>query len=676
MILTGRKTAAWAVALCLMSAPSQSLSQTPGPSQSATNPNDQGVEEAKHAASLDLEELADMDVKVTSASKKVEPLTGAPAAIYVLTGEEIRRGGFTTLPDALRMVPGLYVAQTDARIWQISARGFSDLNNNKMLVLVDGRSVYSPELGTVYWDALDIPLENIDRVEIIRGPGGTLWGANAVNGVINIITKSAAQTQGTMISSSAGDEEGYATTVRYGGQVGSHLSYELYGRASYWEPLQAAPAGDRTLSDQSSLVQGGTRVDWNISGKDVLTIEGGSYDGRFGSRQLPAAILTTQLVKGNNVLAHWTHTFSERSKTETIAYCDWYARFGTPGEKRTSCDVEFQQTYQVSPRQSLIWGSTFFSTGDDLIADSVRFSPERRRTDVVSGFAQYEVAILPNRLRILAGTKLEHNGYTGFEYQPQARAVWTPNKWNSFWTAVSRSVRIPSRNNSDLDLFRQIGVSHGLPVFQSLTGNPNLQSERIIAYEAGYRVQPAATLSFDLAIYYNKYNHLIVVSPAVTEVISGQILLNNQFINGPDAQSHGAELSAKWRPVHRWTISGAVTETRGDAETLSATPEHIFNIQSRADLPRKIELDAGLYRYSSLALATATPAQPLQSVPAFTRLDLGVAWHFRSHWTFSAWGRNLNSSGHVETRNTIFGDAGEYVPRALAFKLLWQMGQK
>jgi iron complex outermembrane receptor protein len=621
---------------------------------------------------LSLEDL--MNTKVTSASKQAESLSGAPAAIFVLTGEDIRRGGFATLPDALRMVPGLYVAQTNAHLWQVSARGFSDLDNNKMLVLVDGRSVYSPELGTVYWDTLDIPLENIERVEIIRGPGGALWGANAVNGVINIVTKNAQATQGMMVSTSDSAEEGYSTTVRYGGQIGSNLAYSAFGRASYWEPF-GSPSGN-TPPDSFALPQAGLRADWAASSKDVVTIETGGYDGRQGSNIFQTNIPATYLLKGGHTLVHWKRTISERNSVETLAYCDWYARFGAPGEKRNSCDLEFQHTHQFTPRQSLISGGSFFTTGDDLTPDPAPYRPERRRTNVFSGFAQYEIKIIPDRLRILGGTKLEHNDYTGFEYQPQGRMVWTPNKVNTVWTSVSRSVRVPSRNGSDLDLVIPVGPINGEPSFLSVLGNPDLQSEHILAYELGYRVEPVPTLSFDLALYYNQYHNLIVTSPPAIEILPQEILLSSEFINGPDAETNGAELSAKWQPVHSWTISAGVTETHGSAVAVNATPEYLFNVQSRLNLPHRIEFDSGLYHYSSIAVGqdTGAPATtPFQGVPNFNRVDVGVGWHPASQWTFSVWGRNLQSDKHVETRDTILSNEAEYVPRSVAFKLVWQL---
>jgi iron complex outermembrane receptor protein len=627
-----------------------------------------GFAQQQDLTQLSIEDLE--NVQVTSASKQAESLFSAPAAIFVLTGEDIRRGGFATLPDALRMVPGLYVAQTNSHLWQVSARGFSDIQNNKMLVLVDGRSVYSQQLGTVYWDTLDIPLENIERVEVIRGPGGALWGANAVNGVINIVTKTAQQEQGMMVSTSDSPEEGYTTTVRYGGQIGK-LAYSAFGRASYWEPF-ASPSGS-VPPDIFGLPQGGVRMDWAVSNQDALSVEADGYDGRLGTKLFTSDVPGTYLLKGGDALVRWKHTISEQTSIETLAYCDWYSRFGAPGEERNSCDLEFQHTHQFTTRQTLISGASFFTTGDDLTPDPATYIPERRRSSVFSGFAQYEARIVPDRLRILGGIKLEHNDYTGFEYQPQGRVVWTPDKRNAIWASFSRSVRIPSRNDSNLDLTTPSGLINGEPAFLSVLGNPNLQSEHIFAYELGYRLQPSPTLSFDLALYYNRYNNLIIFSKPSLQFLPDEALLTSSAFNGPGAQTHGAELSVKWQPIRVWTISTGVTETRGSATAINDTPEHLFNVQSRVNLPHKTEFDAGLYHYSSLSLGVTPGAEtPPQSVPSFNRVDVGASWHVTSQWTFSVWGRNLQSSEHVETRDTALGNEAEAAPRSVAFKLLWQ----
>ena len=607
---------------------------------------------------LSIEDL--MNIKITSAARKEQKLAESAAAIYVLTADDIRRGGFTTLPEALRMAPGMYVARANSHGWQISTRGFSDLNNNKMLVLVDGRSVYSPLYGGVYWDALDIPLEDIERIEVIRGPGGTLWGANAVNGVINIVTKSSARTQGVMVSTSADLAEGYSSTVQYGGQVGHRLTYRVFGRASYWEPFKS-PSG-ATLPNLFALPQAGARVDWTPSQQDTVTLETGAYDGRFQGGRIFSPERTTYLLKDSNVALDWKHTASDRSSTELLAYCDWYTRQGVPAEMRNTFDIELQHTYQLSQNHSLIWGGGIFSTGDDVRDDPAPYLPLRRRNTVLSVFAQYEWAIVPDRLRVFAGSKLEHNGYTGVEYQPQVRAVWTPAKGHVFWSSISRAVRIPARNNTDINLVVPQGVADGKPVFLDVMGNPDLQSEHLRAYELGYRYQPKSPFSLNLALYYNDYAQLIESRPTQTQVLPDMIVLRAPYSNAGAAQTHGAELSANWRPVSRWTLSTAITGTRGSFIAMQNSPRHLFNVQSRIELPYGIEFNSALYHYGTVS----------ETVPRFGRVDLGISWRANSRWTLSVWGRNPQSGTHRETGDLIFGGTAGEVPRSLAFKLVWQ----
>ncbi|HEY7616164.1 MAG TPA: TonB-dependent receptor, partial [Terriglobales bacterium] len=505
---------------------------------------------------------------------------------------------------------------------------------------------------------------------------GTLWGANAVNGVINIVTKSADQTPGAMVSISVSPEEGYSSTIQYGGHLGRNANYRLFGRASYWEPLQSVAGG--SLPDHFGVPQAGTRVDWTISAKDALSVEAGTFDGRLVSTLLGTRPASSYLVKGNHVLVRWNHTASERSHTDTLAYCDWYARFGAPTELRNTCDLEFQNNYEFNKRHALIWGGSFFTTGDDLAPDLAPYSPERRRSHVVSGFAQYELVVLRNRLRLLAGSKFDKNSYTGEEYQPQVRAVWTPGKSHAVWASVSRAIRVPTRNNSDLRLIRPAGVSNGKPVFVAITGNPDLEEERLKAYELGYRYERRPLVSLDLALYYNDYSELIATAPPVPEVLPDRIVLHTPYINGPQAQTHGAELSAKWRPLSRWAITTAVTELRGSAIAVQATPRHIFHILSRLDLPRGLEFDSGVYRCGGVPLGRTqnSAALPLQNVAPFTRLDLGIGWHVRPNWRLAVWGRNLQSARHRETRDTIFADQAGNVPRSIVFSLLWHFNRE
>ncbi len=622
---------------------------------------------------LNLQDLG--KIEVTSASRKSESLAAAPAAIYVLTAEAIRQGGFRNLPDALRMVPGLYVAQTDAHIWQISARGFSDLNNNKMLVLVDGRSVYTPLYGGVYWDTLDIPLENIDRVEIIRGPGGTLWGANAVNGVINIVTKEAANAEGTLVSASVDKDEGYTTTVRYGGNIGTNAGYYVYGRTTYWEPYKS-PTGARG-ANRMLLPQAGLRLDWNVGAKDSLSLEGGAYDGRMSSIDYISPIPVNALIKGNNALARWKHTFSSRSSSETTFYCDWYSRYGFPGESRNTCDLEVQHDYEINGRNSIIWGGTFNTTGDEVSQEGPWIPRLRRRSDVESGFVQYGFTVIPDRLRLVGGSKIEHNGYTGGEYQPQIRAVWTPLKSHSIWTSCSRAIRVPSRGESDLNLHLYIPNAGpgGMPVLFDVRGNTNLESERLRAYEVGYRFE-SKSFTADLATYYNDFANRLIQQQTISLSQAG-LVMDYHYVNKGTAQSHGAELAAQWRPFSRWALSGAVTETRGSPDALEASPKHLFNIQSHFIATSRLTVETAMYRYSAVPLGRLVdyPTVPLQSVSSFDRLDFGGDWHLRPEWSIGVWGRNLQSPRHLETRNTIFGNFAGEVPRSVEFRLMWQHGE-
>jgi iron complex outermembrane receptor protein len=393
--------------------------------------------------SQSLEDL--MKIDVISASKKSESLFTAPAAIFVITAEDITRGGFSSVPDALRMVPGLYVAQQSAHVWMVSARGFSESFNDKMLVLIDGRIVYSTTFGGVYWDVQDPPLEDIDRIEVIRGPGGTLWGANAVNGVINIITKESAKTQGPQVTASPGVNEGYVARVRYGGSADENFAYRLYGTSNDWLPTVNVAGAENY--DTWNISQGGARFDWTISPKDAITFDAEGYSGHirdtaeiFSPVSPPAPVDYTTVVKGGHILARWKHTYGERASTDVLGYCDWNDRVAViDTDYRTTCDVELQHNYAISNRQSLTVGGGIMTTRDTWPPTfTASFLQPSNRYTTYGGLIQYDVMLIPDTLRVIAGSKFEHNSYTGFEYQPQIRSVWTPNHSNTIWAAVSR----------------------------------------------------------------------------------------------------------------------------------------------------------------------------------------------------------------------------------------------
>ena len=623
-----------------------------------------------------------MNIQVTSASKKAESLSAAPAAIFVITGEDIRRGGFSSVPDALRTVPGLYVVQQSSHVWLVTARGFSNEFNDKMQVLIDGRLVYSPTFGGVYWDVQDPPLEDIDRIEVIRGPAGTLWGADAENGVINIITKEAGKTQGFLVASSAGVNEGYATRVRYGGKFGDNFAYRIYGTSNDW--LSSVDAAGDPNYDAWSITQGGARFDWNVSQKDTVTFDGEGYSGRIrdvAAVFIPTSVVAMQedtsgVVKGGHVLGEWKHSFSDRSETDVLGYCDWTDRFGaTDSENRDTCDIDFQHHYSFTPRHTVTWGGSILTTGD-LWTDSftISITPSYKRDTTFSAFVQYDVMLVPDKLRLIAGSKFEHNPYTGFEYQPQIRVVWTPNSRNTLWAAASRAVGTPNRIDEGLlDRISQINPLPPPSEFLLYSGDSGVKSEILHAFEVGYRYEWNQKFSLDATAYYNDYDGLAGLSAPGTPIINPSpffIDLPVYVINEQGAaQTHGLELYAKYTPVRRWTVSAGITELRGTSPpgtgypAVTDNPLHEINVQSKLDLTRFVNFDASYYYNDAIA----------HLLPPLNRVDVGLSTKSIRGFTLSVWGRNLQQDRHQEAIPAAY--LGGEIRRSVIFKAIWEPGE-
>ena len=602
--------------------------------------------------SISIEDL--MNIQVTSASKKAETLFAAPAAIFVITGEDLRRGGFSSVPDALRTVPGLYVVQQSSHVWLVTARGFSNEFNDKMLVLIDGRLIYSPTFGGVFWDVQDPPLEDIDRIEVIRGPAGTLWGADAMNGVINIITKDAAKTQGLLVATSAGIDEGYAARVRFGGKIGENFSYRIYGTSNDWLPT--VDSAGLPNYDSWGITQGGTRFDWSPSQKDAITFDGQGYSGRVRDVApvfTPASSVAVQqetsgVVKGGHVLGRWKHSFSDRSDTDVLGYCDWTGRVSaTDTEYRNTCDAEFQHRYSFTPRHTLTWGGSILTTGDLWVENfTLSITPSYKRDTTYSAFLQYDVILAPDKLRLIAGSKFERNPYTGFEYQPQVRAVWTPNRQNTIWAAASRAVRTPNRIDEGLlDRIAQINPSPPPPEFLLYSGDSNVDSEILHAFEAGYRYEWRQKFSIDATAYYNDYDGLDGLSPPgapITHLSPFFVDVPVYVINEAASQTHGLELFAKYTPVRRWNVSAAITELRGSSPpgtgypAVTDNPRHEVNVQSKLDVTKFLNLDASYFYNDAISHQLA----PLN------RVDIGLSTKPITDSPFSLWGRNLQQDRH------------------------------
>src|SRR3989449_1149740 len=580
---------------------------------------------------LSLDQL--MNVEVMSVALRPQRLFETPSAIQVITQDDIRQSGATSLPEALRLASNLQVAQVDARQWAISARGFNSTTANKLLVLIDGRTVYTPLFSGVFWDVQDVLLSDVDRIEVISGPGATLWGANAVNGVINVITKDAKDTGGLLVTGGGGTELRGQGSARYGGGLGAHGNYRIYGKAFSRDPT-LLPSG-QDAPDDWHMGQGGFRLDWGAPDSNRLSLHGDWYDGRIAQAS-PGHIG----VSGGNVMAKWAHPFSARSDLTVQAYYDRTHRDipGTFGEDLDIYDIDLQHRTVVGTRNNVVWGLGYRLINDRVANTAgLAFLPPQVARQWLTAFAQDEIALASDRLHVTLGTKIEHNDYTGFEIQPSGRVNWTFSPSRTLWGAISRAVRTPSR------IDRELFVPGQPPYF--LAGGPNFRSETMLAYELGYRHQQGA-LVLSFATFYNRYHGLRsleqVNPPNPTPIIIG---------NGQDGESYGGEATASYRitddwqvragytelRVHIWPNPGSTDTTRGATE--SHTPNRQLSLRSSLHLGAQWNLDGGFRYLGEIAN---------QQLPAYSELDARLSWRPVATLELSVAGRNLLHEHHAE----------------------------
>lgn len=614
---------------------------------------------ANSLADLSLEELA--NVEIVSVSKRAERLSDAPASVFVITADDIRRSGATTLPEALRLAPNLQVAQASASGYAITSRGFNSSSANKLLVLIDGRSVYTPLFSGVFWDAQGVMLEDIDRIEVISGPAGTLWGTNAVNGVINIITRTAAQTQGALVAAGGGNRE-VDGAVRYGGRAGQDGHYRMY--AQYLDRDHTFTATGVPKDDAWHKTQAGFRIDWQHA-DDQLTVEGDAYTGREG-QPLPGTIsisglalaLGTISISGENVAAHWAHALENGGNLTLQAYLDRSERTVPPtfAEDLSIADVQVQHSLPATPVHLLIWGAEFRYAIDRLTnSDFFAFLPAHVNQRWSSVFAQDEVT-LRDDLRLILGARIERNDYTGTEFLPNARLAWKPAPNHLVWAAASRTVRAPSR--FDRDVFVP-----GKPPFL-LVGGPNVVSETANVYEIGYRGQPAATISYSISAFHADYDHLrtqeVVLSPSPFVF----------FANDMEGSTDGVEMWGSYQASPSWRLNAGMTSLhehltlKPGSDDAAATgssgrdPALTWLLRSSLDLPWESELDLTMRHVSALS----NPA-----VPAYTAVDIRVAWRPRPDLELSITGQNLFDRGHGEFTDV---STRTEIGRSVFFKIL------
>ncbi len=616
---------------------------------------------------LSLEQL--MNIEVTSVSKKPEKAAQAAAAVFVITQEDIRRSGATQIPEVLRMVPGVEVARADSNKWAVSIRGFNNLFARKLLVLIDGRSVYTGLFSGTFWDTQDTVLEDVERIEVVRGPGATVWGANAVNGVINIITKKSKDTQGSLVAAGGGSlEDGFAT-LRYGGKMGGNAHYRVYGK--WFNRDSFEDSGGVNSQDSWDALRGGFRVDWDSSENTQMTFQGDFYDGASGSRRtgpLSLGVMGTVVgdedVRGGNFLVRWTRKFSDRSDLMVQAYITNENRKGLVfGQDIDIFDLSVQHRLPIGEAHDVVWGVDGRVMVDELESSFIlSFNPEQDTNYFINGFVQDEITLIPKRLKFTVGAKLGHNSFTGFEIQPSGRLLWTPNDRHTAWVSASRAVRTPSRLEDSYTLnFFTTPVP--LLLF-SVTGNTEMKSENLLAYEIGYRVKATAKLFFDVATFFNVYDDLKSTEPLTATASQNQNLMKGE--------SWGVEAAATWDVFDFWRIKMAFTWFELDlfldpasGDTLStsangASPQFQFNLRSYIDLPYGLELDTALNYVDEL---------PDLSIEDYVRLDLRLGWHASEHVELSVTGQNLLERNHQEFLATAGGIDAALVPRSVYGKV-------
>ncbi|PIE70025.1 MAG: TonB-dependent receptor [Deltaproteobacteria bacterium] len=633
--------------------------------------------EIDYLKGLSIEDL--LQTEIISASKKSELLFDTASAIFVITQEDLRRTGARNIPEALRMVPGLQVAHINAHRWAISSRGFADWFSNKLLVLIDGRSVYNPIFSGVHWDVQETIMADIERIEVIRGPGATVWGANAVNGVINIITKNASKTLGALFNMGVGTHEQPLVAARYGTRIADMADIRLFAKGFKREPFNKKNGGE--AHDAWRHLQGGFRVDWQAGRRDDFMFDGRFYDGEANSKTVFSGFLTppytritkeTETFSGGHLLSRWIRRLSDSSDLTLQAYYDTTRRdLVALAEDRYTIDVEIKYHLDPDGRHDVVCGAGYRWNHDEITGTpESRIEPDSRSDDLVSAFVQDDIMLLADRLWLTLGSKFEYNGYTGFEIQPSARTRFKLKDKHMFWAAVSRAVRTPSRSENGVRSNQgTIVLPTGDLVIARVVGDENFDSEVLIAYEAGYRWQPQPRFSMALTAFFNDYDQLRNASPApfFWERDPAPVHLVIPFVmdNSLKGETSGVEALMTWRPLDVWRFSASYALLEFDLQKTGnsvygtlrmeqgKTPDHQLQLRSYLDLPWNFHFDAELYFVDRL---------PSLDIDAYTRVDLRLEWTPSPQWTLSVGVENLLDDSHQEYLDGI-GIIATKVPR-------------
>ena len=618
-------------------------------------------------AQMSLEDL--MNVEVTSVSKKAEKLSDAAAAIYVLTGDEIRKSGARTIPDALRMVPGLHVANIDGSTWAISARGFNGSSSNKLLVLIDGRTVYSPLFSGVWWDVQDVLMEDIDRIEIIRGPGATLWGANAVNGVINITTKQTNNSQETMLAVGGGTYEKGVGALKFNTPVGESGSLRVYGK--YFDRNNFDSPSEVNTEDKWWMSRGGFRYDNILSDNSNLTIQSDIYNGKAGANYIVPSINApyTSLIQeqtdisGGNILARFTHKNQKGNQNTLQVYVDQANRKDTWIDvDRKTYDFDYQHSMALLSKLDLIWGGGYRINQDKFASNLyLSMNPNERTYNLGNLFAQFDYIIIPEKLEFTLGAKFEYNDFTNFEFQPSGRILWHPEQNHTLWASISRAVRTPSRADKEGALFAaaipplSLSNPSPIPLKVIFRGVNESASESLIAYEAGYRATVSNRITFDIAGFYNSYHDLMsgrVSDPEVDENYPAYMLLPIDIINTRETHTYGAEFAGTWKMNDKFEFKAAYSylwsESRVDQYEESNGASDNFEVPGPK---HQASLYSTFIPYDNLNVTNRVryvDKMESQGISSYITGDMRIGWQVLPQVEFSLTGQDLFDKSHTE----------------------------
>ncbi len=657
---------------------------------------DTSSQDGSDIVTMSVEDL--MNMQITSVSKRSQKVGDAAAAVFVITQDDIQRSGARSIPEALRMVPGLEVARIDENKWAIGARGFNGRFDDKLLVLIDGRSVYTPLFSGVYWDVEDVMLDDVERIEVIRGPGATLWGANAVDGVINIITKPAKETQSALLKSEAGDEELTADSVRYGGKIADKGFYRAYVKGFDWSSSTSLAGAN--ADDGWNQTRGGFRSDWTLSGKDSLTFQGDMYKSNEGetltipllSAPYSSTFFNTGEYSGGNLLTRWTRNLTGGNSITLQAYFDRtnYADNNLFVDHESVYDVDFQHDFHVGRAHEFVWGAGYRSIQDRNDATmTVAVTPTQRNYNLYNAFVQDEVSLMDQRLRVTVGSKFEHNDFTGFEIEPNVRFLANVSKNQSVWGAISRAVRTPAITEEGLRLNEAVvppntpPFDSPLPVVEAIYGSTSFKSEDLLAYEVGYRFQVKNSFSADISAFYNNYTNLLSAepgapftegSPTPTDVVY-PFVASNKMSGG----TYGVEPFFDWKVLPRLKLFGSYSFLRmnihKNADSLDPTndipngqnPQHQVFFQSSLDLPKHFSQDFSVRYVDQL---------PSLGIPSYASLDAGIHWNPVSNLQLSFNGQNLADNRHIEFIPDFINTVPTVIARSYYGSVTWSFAKR